>query len=31
MGEACGTPGPVHKYRVALVIVAKETEITWKN
>jgi hypothetical protein len=31
MGEARGTPGTVHKYRMALIIVAKKKEPTWKN
>jgi hypothetical protein len=31
MGEACGTHGGVHKFRVALIIIAKKKETTWKN
>jgi len=31
MGEVFGTHGGVHKYRVALIIVAQKKETAWKN
>ena len=31
MGEESGTDGAVHRYRGALIIVAKKKKTAWKN